>query len=274
MLPPRTIAVGAIVAFTTLNYFGVKRSSRVNLAMVIVSLGALILFVIAGAGTFRVENLRPFAPAGVRGTLEAAALLFFAYTGYARIATLAEEVREPRRVIPKAIVLTIAGAVLLYAGVAIVAVGAVGADAIASSAAPLHVAALAFPNPKVGALVSIGGVTAMLGVILRSSSASHAWRSRWRVAATCRAPWRPFIPVTTSPDARCSSSEPWPPSWPPQARYGWWRPRPRSRFLSTTASQIWPHSGCRVTRSCMATRCPLWGSSRARLWRCPSGCQW
>ena len=181
-LPPRTIAVGAIVAFTTLNYFGVKRSSRVNLAMVIISLGALILFVIAGAGTFRVENLRPFAPAGVRGTLEAAALLFFAYTGYARIATLAEEVREPRRVIPKAIVLTIAGAVLLYAGVAIVAVGAVGAAAIASSAAPLHVAALAFPNPKVGVLVSIGGVTAMLGVIL----SQLLGLSRMAFAMACR----------------------------------------------------------------------------------------
>ena len=165
-LPPRLIAVGVIVAFTALNYLGVKRSSRANLAIVTISVGTLLLFVIAGAGSFRIENLRPFAPAGVGGVLEAAALLFFAYTGYARIATLAEEVREPRRVIPRAIVLTLGGAVLLYAGVAAVAVGAIGADAMASAAAPLHAAALAFPDPRVGVIVSLGGVTAMLGVIL------------------------------------------------------------------------------------------------------------
>jgi basic amino acid/polyamine antiporter, APA family len=113
-----------------------------------------------------VENLRPFAPAGWRGAMEAAAILFFAYTGYARIATLAEEVSEPRRTIPRAIVITIAGAVALYFAVAIVAVGAVGAAAMAETAAPLYVAAQAFPYPAVATAVAVGGVTAMLGVIL------------------------------------------------------------------------------------------------------------
>jgi APA family basic amino acid/polyamine antiporter len=165
-LSPRTIAVGAIVAFTALNYFGVKQSSRVNLVIVSVSLGTLLLFVITGARTFRLEQLRPFAPVGAAGIMESAALLFFAYTGYARIATLAEEVRDPRRVIPQAIVLTMAGAVLLYFAVATVAVGAVGAGALASAAAPLHTAAGAFRYPWVEVIVSIGAVTAMLGVIL------------------------------------------------------------------------------------------------------------
>jgi basic amino acid/polyamine antiporter, APA family len=163
---PRIIAVGAIVAFTGLNYFGIRRSSRANLAIVAVSLGALLLFVIAGATAFRAENLRPFAPGGWRGTMEAAALLFFAYTGYARIATLAEEIREPRRTIPRAVIITIGGAVLLYVGVAVVAVGAVGAQRLAETAAPLQVAALAFPLPWLATAVSVGGVTAMLGVIL------------------------------------------------------------------------------------------------------------
>lgn len=163
---PRVVAVGAIVAFTLLNYFGVRRTSRANLAIVAVSLGALVLFVVAGVGAFRTENLRPFAPAGWRGVMEAAALLFFAYTGYARIATLAEEVREPKRTIPRAIMLTIGGAVLLYAAVAVVAVGAVGAERLAGTGAPLRVAAGAFPVPWAATAVSVGGVTAMLGVIL------------------------------------------------------------------------------------------------------------
>jgi APA family basic amino acid/polyamine antiporter len=165
-LHPRVVSVGAIAAFTLLNYFGVRRSSRANLAIVAVSLGALLAFVIAGAGAFRVENLRPFAPAGWRGTMQAAAILFFAYTGYARIATLAEEVREPRRTIPRAIVITLGGAVVLYLAVAVVAVGAVGAGRMAATAAPLRVAALALPYPWLATVVAVGGVTAMLGVIL------------------------------------------------------------------------------------------------------------
>lgn len=165
-LHPRVVAVGAVIAFTLLNYFGVRRSSRANLAIVAVSLGALLIFVITGASAFRLENLRPFAPAGWRGTMQSAAILFFAYTGYARIATLAEEVREPRRTIPRAIVLTIGGAVLLYLAVATVAVGAVGAGRMAATPAPLRQAALALPYPWVALVVTVGGVTAMLGVIL------------------------------------------------------------------------------------------------------------
>jgi basic amino acid/polyamine antiporter, APA family len=163
---PRAIAVSAILLFTVLNYFGVRRSSRANLAMVAVSLGSLIIFVVAGVPAFRTQNLQPFAPAGWRGGMEAAAILFFAYTGYARIATLAEEVREPRRTIPRATIVTISGAVLLYFAVAIVAVGAVGAAPLAGTGAPLRLAAGAFAYPWVATVVSVGGVTAMLGVIL------------------------------------------------------------------------------------------------------------
>lgn len=165
-LPPRVVAVAAVALFTALNYFGVKRSSTANLAIVAVSLGCLVLFVIDGASAFRTANLRPFAPAGWRGTLEASALLFFAYTGYARVATLGEEVRDPRRTIPRAILITIGAALILYAAVALVAVGAVGANGLAESPAPLRAAALAFPHPSVATVVSLGGITAMLGVIL------------------------------------------------------------------------------------------------------------
>ena len=165
-LPPRIVAVGAILFFTVLNYFGIRRSSRANLAVVAISLGSLILFVALGVSAFRAENLRPFAPQGWRGVLEAAAILFFAYTGYARIATLGEEVREPRTTIPRAVLITIIGAILLYFAVAIVAVGAAGAGLLASTAAPLRVAAGATGLAWLPAVVSIGGLTAMLGVIL------------------------------------------------------------------------------------------------------------
>ena len=165
-LPPRAVAVGAVVVFTLLNYFGIRRSSRANLAIVIVSICSLLVLVAAGAGSFRSAHLTPFAPAGWKAVLEAAALLFFAYTGYARIATLGEEVREPRRTIPRATLITIAGAVLLYLAVALVAVGAIGARGLAATDAPLLAAARSLPHPWVATVVAAGGVTAMLGVIL------------------------------------------------------------------------------------------------------------
>ena len=165
-LPPRAAAVGAVVVFTSLNYYGVQRSSRANLVIVAVSVGALLLFVIAGIPSFRMTNLRPFAPAGWEGTLRAAALLFFAYTGYARIATLGEEVREPQRTIPRAIEITIGGVLVLYLGVALIAAGAVGTDALARTAAPLEAAARSFGASWVRTAVAAGGVAAMLGVIL------------------------------------------------------------------------------------------------------------
>jgi APA family basic amino acid/polyamine antiporter len=165
-LNPRAVAVGAIIVFTAINYFGVRRSSRLNLLIVSVSLLSLLLFVAAGAWSVRQENFQPFAPAGWRGVMEASAILFFAYTGYARIATLGEEVRDPKSTIPKAIIITLAASALLYFAVAAVAAGAVGTARLSGTAAPLGVAARTFGWDWVAVVVAVGGVTAMLGVIL------------------------------------------------------------------------------------------------------------
>jgi len=163
---PRIVAVGAILVFTILNYFGVRRSSRANLVIVAVSLGSLLLFTVVAAGSVRMNNLGPFAPGGISSVLEAAAILFFAYTGYARIATLGEEVRDPRRTIPRAVIITMVSAMALYAAVAFVAVGSAGAARLASTAAPLRAAAEASGQQWLATVVSAGALTAMLGVIL------------------------------------------------------------------------------------------------------------
>ena len=165
-LDARLTAVGAILVFTALNYFGVRRSSRANLIIVALSVGTLLVFAAAAAGSVRTANLRPFAPFGAGAVLEAAALLFFAYTGYARIATLAEEVAEPRRTIPRAIHITLGGAVLLYFAVGFVAVGVVGAGALSATAAPLLVAAQAAQGGWLTTVVAAGAMAAMLGVLL------------------------------------------------------------------------------------------------------------
>src|SRR5690554_1903030 len=105
---PRVAAVAAVVLLVLANLYGIRKVGRLNTAVVAMTVLALCYFVIAGLPSFSLDHFEPFAPQGTRGVLEAAALLFFAYTGYARVATLGEEVREPRRTIPRAIILTVA----------------------------------------------------------------------------------------------------------------------------------------------------------------------
>jgi APA family basic amino acid/polyamine antiporter len=165
-LPPRASAVAATVLLTLVNLAGIRKAGKLNLAIVTATLLALTAFVVAGVPHVALENFRPFAPGGVGSVLEGAALLFFAFTGYARLATLGEEVRDPERTIPRAIVATIVIAVALYVAVAVVAVGVVGADALAATTSPLHAAADATSSSISPWAVAIGAVTAMLGVLL------------------------------------------------------------------------------------------------------------
>lgn len=169
------IAVAAVAALTAVSLAGIRRSAAANAAIVAVTLGALGLFIVVG-GPVAMQRagvtLTPILPAraGLGGFVEATALMFVAYTGYGRIATLGEEVREPRRTIPRAIIASIALAAALYAAVALVAVGTIGAPALAEAtrgaAAPLAAAAEQFGPSWLARAVAIGAITAMLGVLL------------------------------------------------------------------------------------------------------------
>jgi APA family basic amino acid/polyamine antiporter len=165
-LPERPVAVAAVLLLTLVNYYGVQKTGLINSVIVAVSILALLIFILAGLPSVRAENFRPFAPAGVGAVFQSAALLFFAYTGYARLATLGEEVREPRKTIPRAIILALAIAALLYLAVAFVAVGSIGAAGMAASTAPIESAAGAFRWPQISRVVAIGATAAMLGVLL------------------------------------------------------------------------------------------------------------
>lgn len=170
-------AVAAVVVLTAVAARGMRRSNRTNVAIVGVTLAALLFFVAAGASHVNATNFTPFfggsaADAGnsLAGLLYAAALMFVAYTGYGRIATLGEEVRDPRHTIPRAIITTMLITMLLYVGVAVVGVGAAGADALSQAtqaeAAPLEVIARGFDDPGASSILAVGAITAMLGVLL------------------------------------------------------------------------------------------------------------
>jgi APA family basic amino acid/polyamine antiporter len=136
-IPSRTAAVVAALVMTVLNAAGIRRSVRVTDVVVVISILSLVAFVVIGLPGAQVSNLAPFAPEGVGGILQATGLLFFAYTGYSRIATLVEEVRDPKRTIPRATVVALSTATLLYVSVAGTALAVLGAARISSSMSPL-----------------------------------------------------------------------------------------------------------------------------------------
>lgn len=172
------LALLLLLGLTVLVAGGVQRSNRANIAIVSLTLTSLAAFVVFGwwsvDGTLVAERLGPttwvLALDSPVALLHATALMFVAYTGYGRIATLGEEVRDPRRTIPRAVVVTLVLSMLLYLSVSATAVAVVGADAFAAAtrdmAAPLEAVARAFAHPEVAWLVAFGAVTAMAGVLL------------------------------------------------------------------------------------------------------------
>jgi basic amino acid/polyamine antiporter, APA family len=162
----RLFGIGAVVALTVVNVRGVEKTARLTriIVAVVVATLAVILAAALFGGTADVGRLGTEDPGDAWGVLRSAGLLFFAFAGYARLATLGEEVRDPTVTIPRAIPIALGIVVTTYALVLTGALLAVGADALASAPAPL-VAVVeagrfgnAAPAIRVGAAVAAGGV--------------------------------------------------------------------------------------------------------------------
>lgn len=164
----RPIAIVSVVALTAVNYRGVQKTA--TLTRVIVVLVVLTLAVVVAAslfgGTASTAHLTDTSGVTVRGVLEAAGLLFFAFAGYARIATLGEEVTEPARTIPRAIVVALGIALGIYLVVATSALAAIGPAALAGAEAPLATVVRAGDLSALAPLVRAGGAIAAAGVLL------------------------------------------------------------------------------------------------------------
>ncbi|GAB4336724.1 MAG: hypothetical protein Kow00117_19160 [Phototrophicales bacterium] len=167
------LALSTILILTLIVLSGIKRSNSINIFIVSITIGSLLLFVITGINITvdnAKANLTPFLPHDLSSLFHASALMFVAYTGYGRIATLGEEVKKPHTTIPQAMIITLAITMLLYICVALVSVGAIGANglnqAVQSTAAPLEVAATEFGIDGIPQIVTLGAITAMLGVLL------------------------------------------------------------------------------------------------------------
>ncbi|MFD9637707.1 APC family permease, partial [Streptomyces violascens] len=139
--------------------------TRVLVALVLAVLVAVVTACLT-SGTADTARLDAGADPTLGGTLRAAGLLFFAFAGYARIATLGEEVRDPARTIPRAIPLALGITLVVYAAVAVGVLAVLGPDRLAHSAAPLADAVRAAGVPGLVPVVRGGAAVAALGSLL------------------------------------------------------------------------------------------------------------
>ncbi len=165
---PTAPAIAVVVVLTGVNCFGIAKTARLTRALVALTLLALTAVVVAalGGGHADLTNLTGWSGGGLAGIAQAAALLFFTFAGYARVATLGEEVREPARTIPLAIPLALGIVVAVYAVVGAAALAAIGPTALAHSAAPLVAVVQSGTLNWLTPVVRIGGAIACAGVLL------------------------------------------------------------------------------------------------------------
>ena len=164
----KAIALGSVLVFTAINYLGVERTARTISVLVPFVIGVLLLVVVSGATSdaFDPNSSWDSAPNGVTGILQAGALIFFAFAGYARIGTLGEEVKAPERTIPRAMILAVSIALVLYTLVAIAALGTLGSDRLASSVSPLADVTEMAGWRGAGVIVRFAAVVAASGALL------------------------------------------------------------------------------------------------------------
>ncbi|MFJ8541038.1 APC family permease [Streptomyces sp. NPDC093586] len=162
------VAVAAVVALTAVNYCGVRKSAWVTRVIVAVVLAVLasVVVVCLGSGRSDAGRLDVGLSGGTGGVLRAAGLLFFAFAGYARIATLGEEVRDPARTVPRAIPLALGIALAAYGGVAAAVLSVLGPVGLGQATAPLADAVRVAGVPELAPVVRAGAAVAALGSLL------------------------------------------------------------------------------------------------------------
>ena len=169
------VALLLVAVVTAIVARGIRPTTGVNAVIVTLTVTALAVFVVVAAASLTPARLAPFfdpepSRAPLRATAYAAALVFVAFTGYGRVATLGEEIRDPQRNIPRAVAATVAIVALIYLAVTAAAIAAIGTQELATVAraggAPLEQAAFAVGGAPLQLAVAAAAIGATFGVLL------------------------------------------------------------------------------------------------------------
>lgn len=164
-IPVNVVAVLAALALTVLNLMGLKHSARVNSVLVVVKILILGFFIVAGVFHVNTQYYSNFAPNGFFGILQGAGFIFFAYLGFGRIAALGEEVENPKKTLPMAILIALFASMILYFVTGLIATGLVDYQSLGRSSSPIALAAGQAGN-FVFEIVSVGALVATVSVLL------------------------------------------------------------------------------------------------------------
>jgi basic amino acid/polyamine antiporter, APA family len=171
----RWVAVASVVLVAAISYRGITKSALVTrvIVTVVVTVVVIVSALLLGTTSAAAPPLGEPIEVGPAGVLTAAGFLFFAFAGYARIATLGEEVVAPERTIPRAIPIALGITMALYALVAIALLRSRGAEVIATDPAPLASAVaasgFAWAEPVVRVTAALAALGSLLGVLLAVS---------------------------------------------------------------------------------------------------------
>ncbi|AGJ57931.1 MULTISPECIES: amino acid permease [Streptomyces] len=160
-------AIVVVMMAATLLVRGIRESARATAAMAVLKIGILVAFCAIAFTAFEDGHLSPFAPEGMAGITAGASVAFFSYIGFDAITTAGEEVKNPRRNIPIAILICIGLVTLLYCAVALGAIGSLGADAVSDKPAALSLVVDKVTESSVGGgIIAFGAVVAIASVVL------------------------------------------------------------------------------------------------------------
>jgi APA family basic amino acid/polyamine antiporter len=165
----RPVAIAAVIILAMVNYHGVTRTvglTKIIVAVVLATVALVVTASLSGANGMSSGQSWDFLAGGWYGILQSAGLLFFAFAGYARIATMGEEIRDPQRTLPRAILTALTMTVLIYLAVAVSILVVLGPDGVAASPAPLAAAVDAAGWVWANQPVRLGAAAAALGALL------------------------------------------------------------------------------------------------------------
>ena len=162
------LALAVVLVITALVAIGIRESASVNGALVVVQVFAIVAFVVALLGAIHPAHYAPFAPRGVHGIVNGAALVFFAYIGFDTVTVASEEAREPEREVPLAVVGSLGIGAVLYVAIALVTVGVVPWAHIDKDAGMATAVRLGGNNPWLAAILTAGAIAGTTTVMLTS----------------------------------------------------------------------------------------------------------
>jgi APA family basic amino acid/polyamine antiporter len=158
----QAVAVVLVAAFVVLNLLGIKEAGRAQVTMVVGLLALLLFYIIRGLPAVQVDNFQPFAPHGLAPIFYTAGFVFVSYGGLLKVASIAEEVRDPARVVPLGMIFSLLVVTILYMLVVFVTTGVLGASELDNSLTPISDGASAFLGTAGRVALSIGALLAFV----------------------------------------------------------------------------------------------------------------